>query len=406
MGEKHMTVSVRDKCLSCIQERYRRAGRPEKGKLLTHLEQMTGLGRKTLITKLRGDLVRRRRRRQRGRSYGAAVDDALRVISETYDHISAERLTPSLVEMAKCLARHGELRITPELLAQLGHISVATVGRILRRLRQDEPRLPRAGPRQASSARRAVPMGRIDRDVRSPGHMETDLVHHCGNYAGGDYVHTVQLVDVLTAWSERRAVLGRSYLAMQDALRHIARRIPFPIVEIHPDNGSEFFGDHMLRFWPSLFPGASLSRTRPWHKNDNRFVEQKNNTLVRRYFGDQRFDSVAQTRALNDLYDVMWLYYNFFQPVMRLQEKSVVTDSHGRTHLKRRFDRAQTPFERLCASGVLSTEQQAHWRAYRDAINPRQLRRTIYQLIDRLSRLPGATPGVVEDVRQTITNPA
>jgi hypothetical protein len=308
--------------------------------------------------------------------------------------------------MATCLARHGELRTTPELLAQLGQISVATVGRILRRLRQDEPRLPRAGPQQASRARRAVPMCRIPYDVRTPGRMETDLVHHCGNHTGGDYVHTVQLVDVLTAWSERRAVLGRSYLAMQDALRHIAKRIPFPIVEIHPDNGSEFFSDHMLRFWPSLFPGVSLSRTRPWHKNDNRFVEQKNNTLVRRFFGDQRSDTVAQTRALNDLYDVMWIYYNFFQPVMRLKEKSVVTDSHGRTRIRRRFDRAQTPFDRLRASGVLSPDQEAHWRAYRETINPRQLRRTIYQLIDRLARLPGAASGVVENVRQTITNPA
>jgi hypothetical protein len=402
---KRMTVSERNKCLACIQERYWRADRAEKGRLLTHLEQMTGLRRKTLITKLRGDLMRRARRKQRGRRYGAAVDDALRVISDTYDHISAERLTPDLVEMAECLERFGELRVTPDLLSQLAEVSVATVGRILRRIRQDEPRLPRAGPQQASRARRAIPMGRIARDVSSPGYLETDLVHHCGNHTGGEYVHTIQMIDVLTGWSERRAVLGRSYLVVQDALRHIAKRVPFPIHEIHPDNGSEFLGDHMLRFWPALFPGASLSRTRPWHKNDNPFVEQKNNTLVRRYFGDQRFDTVAQTRALNQLYDAMWTYYNFFQPVMRLKEKSVVTDSQGHTRIRRHFDRAQTPLARLCASGALSPDQQAHWRAYRETINPRQLHRTIYQLIDRLSRLPGATPGIVEDVRETVANP-
>jgi len=158
----------------------------------------------------------------------------------------------------------------------------------------------------------------------------------------------------------------------------------------------------MLAFWPNCFPGLKLSRSRPWEKNDNRFVEQKNDTLVRRYFGDQRFDTAAQTQAMNELYDQMWFYYNFFQPVMRLKEKIVFTDQQSKKRMRRRFDNAQTPFERLCVTGVLSSEEQARWCAYRDSVNPRQLRRTIYAQIDSLSRMPGAQVGVPVDVRDAL----
>ncbi|MEN6479383.1 MAG: integrase [Anaerolineales bacterium] len=397
-----MSLEDRNQHLKNEQRIYRSSNKRGKGEQLTHLEQVTGLGRKTLIVKLNGDLVPHPRRKQRGRSYGPEVEDALRVIAEAYDYISAERMTPHLVEMAETLARHGELRVTPALLEQLGRISVATVGRILRRLHQDDYRLPRPGPQEANRARQAVPAERIPWDMREPGHFEADLVHHGGSSTKGDYVHTIQLIDVATGWSERVAVLGRSYLVMQNGFQRIQERLPFPVLEIHPDNGSEFFNQHMLTFWPTCFPGVRLSRSRPWQKNDNRFVEQKNDTLVRQYLGDQRFDTVAQTQALNALYDQMWWYYNFFQPVMRLQEKTVTTDEQGHKHIRRRFDQAQTPFERLCASGLLSTEQQQAWRAYRDAINPRQLRRTIYQQLEALRCLPGNPPGVTVDVRDAL----
>ncbi len=134
---------------------------------------------------------------------------------------------------------------------------------------------------------------------------------------------------------------------MQDASQRIMSRIPFPIREIHPDNGSEFFNHHLLRFWRDKVPGVRISRSRPFHKNDNRFVEQKNFTLVRAYLGHGRFDTVAQTRLLNQLYELMWLYYNFFQPVMRLAAKTPVPDPKLDWKFKRTFDRPQTPFQRL-----------------------------------------------------------
>jgi hypothetical protein len=132
------------------------------------------------------------------------------------------------------------------------------------------------------------------------------------------------MIDVATGWSERAATLGRSYLVIKDAFQRFLVRLPFSVLEVHPDNGSEFINHHLYHFWKKAADNIELSRSRAWQKNDNRFVEQKNDTLVRAYLGYERLDTVEQTNLLNQLYDLMWLYYNFFQPVMRLQEKTVI----------------------------------------------------------------------------------
>lgn len=366
------------------------------------MEAVTELHRKSLIRLMNGSLERRPRGKQRGRTYGPEVDDALRVISESLDYICAERLTSNLAWLASHLAAHGELEVSTSLLEQLDSISVSTVRRILARIRQYEPRLPRKGPRRANRLTRDIPMRRIPWDEQEPGHLEADLVHHCGPNASGEYVCTIQLIDVATSWSERRAVLGRSYLVMEDAFRHILPRLPFPVLEIHPDNGSEFFNHHLLRFWKELVQGVELSRSRPYQKNDNRFVEQKNFTLVRAYLGNERLDTVAQTLAMNRLYDKMWLYYNFFQPVMRLVEKKPIYEEGQIVRIKRRYDQARTPFDRLCATGVIFQEHQEQLERLRERTNPRLLRQEIYDLIDYIFSLPGAIPGVTEDVYQTL----
>jgi hypothetical protein len=400
--EDKMTIDERRKYLKKMQERYLQADRRGRGQLLDEMETVTGLHRKSLIRLMRGNLTRKPRRQQRGRVYGPEVDDAVRVIAESTDYICAERLTPNLTWLAKHLAAHGEMTISPRLLEELDRISVSTVERILTRIRQDEPRLPRHGPKQRNRLLRDVPMTRIPWQEEEPGHFEVDLVHHCGPAASGDYVHTIQMIDVATGWSERMAVLGRSYLVMKDGFSRILARVPFPVLELHPDNGSEFFNNHMLRFWHGLTPKPQLSRSRPYHKNDNRFVEQKNSTLVRSYLGYDRLDTVAHALAVNELYDMMWVYYNFFQPVMRLTEKTWIREEGQPARVKRRFDDAATPFDRLCATKAIPEERIAQLQALREQTNPRQLRREINKLIDHIAGLPCALPGVTEDVRQTL----
>ena len=403
--EEEMTIDERFKYLRLMKRQYVEAGRAERGRLLDAMERMTRLHRKSLIRLMSSSLKRKPRRKQRGRTYGPEVDDALRVIAESHDYICAERLQPTLVEMATHLARHGEIDGSPRLLDQLSRISISTLRRTLKRLGQDQPRLPQKGPAQANRLAREIPMRRIPWNEQQPGHFEVDAVHHCGPSSAGHYVHTIQIVDVATGWAEQVATLGRSYTAMEDGFLRILARLPFPVLEIHPDNGSEFLNAHLVHFWKEKVQGVILSRSRPFHKNDNRFVEQKNSTLVRAYLGPARFDTAQQTNAINQLYEKMWLYYNFFQPVMRLVEKTtppLLPDEGPPSRIKRRFDSARTPLDRLCQTEAISEEQKQELRTVRDQTNPRELRREIYQLLDHIFCLPGAVPGQTEDVYQTL----
>lgn len=375
-----MTIDERRKYLKKMQPRYAAADRAGRGALLTEMEAVTGLHRKSLTRLLAApSLERCPRQRQRGRTYGLEVRRVVALVWESLDYVCAERLTPALLPTARHLATFGECRLSPEVEAQVGTISRATVQRLLTTLSRPTPRLPRSGPEQANRVRQAVPMGRLPWATREPGHFEVDLVHHCGASASGEYLHTLQLVDIATGWSERVAILGRSQAAMEAGFRRVLGRLPFPVRQLHPDNGSEFFNHHLVRFWGEAITGLTLSRSRPYHKNDNRFVEQKNATLVRAYLGYGRLDTPAQAAALDTLYEHLWLYYNLFQPVLHLAEKVLTT-----AKMRRKWDTATTPYQRLAATGGLA----ADWRATLDAryahTNPRQLRRTIY---DHLARL-------------------
>ena len=220
-NDEAMTLGERRKYVKRVQPRYWLADRAGRGRLLDEMEAVTGLHRKSLLRLLGpGGLERRPRRRERGRTYGHLVDDALRVIRESLDFACAERRTPALLPTARLLARHGEVRLTDELAAQLGRISIASVQRRLTRFVQDTPRLPRKGPERANQANQAnqvarqIPMQRLAWDEAEPGHFEVDLVHHSGPVTDGEYLHTLQPVDVATGWSERAAVLGRSQRAI------------------------------------------------------------------------------------------------------------------------------------------------------------------------------------------------
>lgn len=400
--EDKMTLNERRKYLRKQQSRYYAGDRKERGRLLDEMRSITGLHRKALIRLMHSDLKRKLRQKQRGRTYGSDVEDALRIIRESYDGICAERLAGNLGKMAQQLQEHGEMVVTEGLLAQLQSISLATIKRKLSRIRQDEPRLKRSRPFGRNEVARSIPMRRIAWDEPTPGHFETDLVHHCGSVADGQYVHTLQMVDVTTGWSERRAILGRSQLVVQDAFRHIRMRLPFPVLEIHPDNGSEFLNQPLTVVWAELFPKAEFSRSRPYQKNDNRFVEQKNDSLVRNYFGFERLDTVSHVQLMNQIYDKMWLYYNFFLPVLRLKSKELLGPAGSLNKIIRHYDVAQTPFDRLCAAQVLSSPQQIPLQQLRKNTNPRQLHREIEALLDQLRCLPIAVQGLTEDVRLTL----
>jgi len=259
-----MTIEERYQYLRRMKKRYQKADRRERGHLLDETEAYTGLHRKSLIRLMGTELERRPRSRERGYTYGPDIRAIVAVTAQALDYPCAERLHPALLTTAQHLARWGMLSLASAQEEQLGRLSVATLRRIPGSLRRDRPRpLPRS-PQDHNPWRRDIPMLRLPYNLQEPGHLEIDLVHHCGLSASGEYVYTLQMVDIATGQVEPVAVPGRSYLAMQDAFLVILQRLPFPIHELHPDNDTAFFNAHLIRFWqeriPDLQPAATSSQ--------------------------------------------------------------------------------------------------------------------------------------------------
>ena len=380
MRVEDMTIAERRKYLSKMLPLYLAADSSRRSDLLDEMEHATGMHRKSLLRLIGSrQLARKRHTTPRKRSYGLDVEQVVRVVWESLDYVCVERLRPALLSTARQLARFGELSLSGELEQQLTTISEATLQRMTTRMRCERIRLPRKGPTEANRARQQIPMRRIEWDTREAGHFEVDLVHHSGESSAGEYIHSLQMVDVATGWSERVAVMGRGQAAMQAGFETVLQRLPFPLLQLHPDNGSEFFSAHLLRFFGEQITGLRLTRSRPYQKNDNPHVEQKNDTLVRAYLGHSRLETGAQMEVINECYELMWTYYNLFQPVMKLSEKRF---ENGR--LRRVWDEPKTAYHRLKEQGVLDREVEQRLDELYERTNPRQLRQRIYELRDRL----------------------
>ncbi len=397
-----MNIDERRKYLHKIWGRYRDSTKQEKGQLLTEAEAITGLHRKSIMRILNGRLSRKRREKQRGKSYGCEVEDVLHIIARSLDYPCAERLKPNLPWMAEHLAAYGELKLDAELREQLAKVSISTVKRLLKKRGKTDAKLafrkvPRQRQRQLS---RSIPIQRIDWQTQEPGHFEVYLVHHCGHSSGGMYVYSLQMVDVATGWAEPTAIYGNSFQATKDGFDFLLARLPFNVVELHPDNGAEFINQLLYRHWHALIPNLQVSRSKPYRKNDNRFVEENNLSLIRAYVGHSRFDSLDQLFCMRDLYEKLWLYHNFFLPVMHLKEKRV----SAQHTLQRIHDQALTPLDRLIQSGILSQPVEEGLLEIRKATNPLELRSQIDVLIERLLTLPCLKPDQKLDFYQTKHN--
>src|SRR4030065_1934657 len=251
-----MNIDERRKYIHKMCGRYRQGKKGEKGKLLDEIETVTGMHRKAIIRLLNGRLSRKERSRERGKEYGVEVGDTVRVIARSMDYPCAERLQPNLVWMAQHLRMHGELRIGKEGLEKLERGSVSTLKRMLKVAGRSEPKLAEQQPKrpQTNSLRNQYPMSKIAWDIAEVGNFEVDLVHHSGENAIGEYIHTLQMVDIATGWSEIVAVFGRRSRVMASGFGFILARFDFEVQEIHPDNGAEFFNQNLLRYWTDKPP--------------------------------------------------------------------------------------------------------------------------------------------------------
>ncbi len=289
-----------------VRGRYFRATKKEKGRILDEFTEVIGCHRKAAIRLLRrANQPGANKSRGRPLQYGAATD-ALRVAWEATDRLCSKRLHPFLPELVKVLRRHGDRTITAEIEAQLCRMSPSTIDRLLRPWRRLGGRRPFTTTKPGSLLKSSIPIRTFaDWQEDGPGFLEIDLVSHCGESAEGFYLTTLSTVDVASGWSECMAVWGKGQERVGAAVHRVRQRLPFPLLGLDSDNGSEFINQHLYRYCQR--EGITFTRSRSYKKNDSCHVEQKNWSVVRRVVGYDRYSSRAALERLNMLYDCLRL---------------------------------------------------------------------------------------------------
>ena len=365
-----------------VRGRYLQASKMEKGKILDEFTKVIGCHRKAAIRLLRrGNQQGARKKRGCPRQYGIAIAEALRVVWEATDRLCSKRLHPFLPELVKILRRHGKATITADIEAQLCRMSPSTIDRLLCPWRRLGGRRPFTTTKPGSLLKSSIPIRTFaDWQEDRPGFLEVDLVSHCGESGEGFYLTTLSAVDVATGWSECIGVWGKGQERVGGAVHWLRQRLPFPLLGLDSDNGSEFINQHLYNYCHQH--GITFTRSRPYKKNDSCHVEQKNWSVVRRLVGYDRYNSRAALEALNRIYNLTRLYVNFFQPVMKLVEKT----RHG-AKVHKVYETAQTPYQRLLKSGVLTEAKQQELAAMYYGLNPVSLLKQINETLECLWKL-------------------
>ena len=372
-----------------LARRYERAGKAERGELLDAFCLATGYHRKYASAVLLGRQERRppQPRRPRRRRYGSAFQRALAVLWEASAYVCSERLQPWIPELLPLLESHRQLVVDEATRELLLAASVSTVERRLRDLRRARVRQRLSQTKPGTLLRRQIPVivGRWKEQDR-PGFVEIDLVSHSGEEAVGRFHYTLSVVDLCTGWTERVAIFGKNQEVVVAAMDRVRRQLPFPLLGIHPDNGSEFI-NHNLFGWCQE-KGVLFSRGRPYRKNDNAHVEQKNWTLVRRLIGYGRLDSPGQLAWLDAFYtDLLRPFANCFQACMKQIGRD--TSATGRT--RRLYDTPQTPLRRLLESGHADLNKLTDLTALYTEVSPLTLKRRIDRALAAMPLTLGRT---------------
>jgi hypothetical protein len=361
--------------------RYRRATKAEKGRMLDELCALTGWSRahaRQVLTGAREGARARRVHRPRPRAYGPELLEPLKRIWAVMGGACGKRMAPFMAEIVDALHRHGELELTEEVRTKLLGASAATLDRLLSSERRRLQVRGRSGTKPGTLLRHQIPIRTFaDWDETRPGFCEVDLVGHDGGDPSGQFCQTLDLTCVFSGWVELGALPNKAQRWVHEALEEIAGRLPFPLLGLDSDNGAEFINAHLLAFCAER--GITFTRARPWRKNDNCFVEQKNWTVVRQAVGYLRFDTPEELGILKELYRPLAEWVNFFQPQMRLVEK--VREG---ARVRRRYDTPRTPCQRLLESPEIPRRTKAALRDRFLELNPAELRREIGRQQDRL----------------------
>jgi len=372
-------MSSRKQYLKVLMDRYVKTDRRGKGLLLDEYCKNTGQNRKYVIRKINGLLFKEKpSRKTRAAYYGAEVRRVLLWFWKLFDHPCGQRLVPLLRTEFDRLLKRGSLQVSQRTAAKLRRISSATVDRLLRgdklKWRYQRSRYPKKSP----LIYKAIPLKLTDWDTTRVGFIEMDLVFHCGASTEGDHIHSLSTTEIASGWWEGEALMGRGQLRVFEALQSIRKRSPFVWKGIDSDNDSAFLNSHLLKY--SQQQGLEFTRSRPMRKNDNAYIEQKNYTHVRRPLGYLRYDTEEELRIIQNLYrNELRLFKNFFQPVMKLKKKERID---GR--LRRKYEEAKTPYQRLLESRQLSNAQQNALKQVYRSLDPVQIKKDMDGKLDSL----------------------
>lgn len=384
MGQEH------DQYVRRLKARYGKASKKEKSAILDEYVKTTGQNRKYASSLLSGSRVIGRRpiRRPRRVVYGDEDREALLILSALFDGINSRRLRAAMDAELPGLCRSGVLQVSPACYRRLLRISPATIDRLLAG-RRPLTRSARGFTKPGTLLKYQIPVRTwADWNENRPGFCEMDLVDHSGGQVirGADHAWTLCFTDIKSTWTECGATKNKAQVNVSEAICLIRKRLPFPLLGIDSDNGSEFINDELYRYCKA--EQITFTRGRAGHRNDSAHVEQKNWSVVRRTVGYDRIDTPGQIELLNRLYAVLHWYINFFIPSAKLKAKV-----RCGARVTRTYDKPQTPYTRVLGSPDVSEEDKQALREAYALLNVVQLRRQINELLDALHVLIAAQRG-------------
>jgi hypothetical protein len=382
-----VTEAARREYATALRTRYLASTKKDKGRLLTEYCRTTGCHRKAAIRALRASRTPAGRRPGRPPRYDrAALRPVLQQLWEVGDRACGKLLAPVVPVLLAALERHGVLHVPTAVRRQLLSLSAATIDRLLQAVRRARGRQPRRPSPSSGPLKQAIPVRTwSDWAGVQPGALQGDLVLHCGERTEGFFLTTLVTIDVASGWTALQPVWGTSQTRVGSAVDQIRRRLPFPLREWHTDNGSEFLNHALLDYCRRH--GIRVTRGRDYQKNDQAWVEQRNWLAIRRLVGHDRYASQRAHTVLQGLYRHVELHLNFFRPLRKVLSKQ----RRGARFLKR-YDRPQTPYQRLLASGVLAPADRRLLEAQFLAINPATLATQVARALAVLTDLADTPP--------------
>ena len=363
---RRVSMATRDELITAVINRYGGSDRREKTRILDEFVAVTGFHRKHAMRLLGGRMQCRSAARPARRIYGDDVRAALVLVWEASDRVCGKRLKPLIPILVEAMERHGHLKLAPEVGVRLLSMSAATIDRTLREVREKAGRTRRR-PAASSIIRRSIPI-RTFSDWRDPppGFVEADLVAHSGPSTRGSFVQTLVLTDVATGWTECAPLLVREQKLLSEVLTELRKLLPFELLGFDTDNDSVFMNETVRDYCQGA--GIEFTRCRPYRKNDQAFVEQKNGAVVRRIVGYRRLEGLPAAEALARLYRTVRLFVNFFQPSFKLSGKE-----RDGARVRKRYHAPATPCQRVLTDRRTPEEVRRRLRCLQAGLDPVRL---------------------------------